>query len=403
MTPTAGSSATRAWVPMFVAVCLVAINLRMTIAGIGPLIDEITEDQGLSPAALGLLASIPLLTWAIVSPLAHGLSTRLGLDASVSWSLAVLMVATVWRSLPGSPVNLWLGTALIGAALAVMNVLLPAAIKRDFGARVPLVMGVYSALIGGASAIGAAMVAPIAHFEPVPGEPLGWRWALLATGATIPIALVVWLWATRRYGSREEARRRAPHLGRRVWRDPVAWIVAVYMGAQSWGFYIYATWLAPIDISRGTDPVTAGFNVTVFHLCGVLGSLLAPFASRGDMRRLVPLITPLMGIAGAIGVVFAPGWLLLWFVLCGLSCGAGLSIALTFVAQRSPSADVASAVSGMSQSFGYLIAAIGPVAFGWLHDVSGGWGLPLVAILFGSSLQFAAGIALRRERMVRAA
>lgn len=391
----------RTWVPLFIAVCLVAINMRMTITGIGPLLGEIAEDQGVSATTLGLLASIPLLTWAIVSPLAQGLAARIGIDASVSWALVVLMVATAWRSLPGSPVNLWLGTALIGAALAITNVLLPAAIKRDFGRRVPLVMGVYSALLGGAAAIGAGIVAPISHLGSASGDPLGWRWALLATGATIPIALAVWIWAMRRRSSGPRAPRGpGAGLGRRVWLDPVAWFIALYMGCQSWSFYIYATWLAPVDVSFGTDPVAAGFNLTIFHLSAVVGSLIAPFASRGEMQRLLPLVAPLMSIVGATGFVFVPSLTLFWFVICGLSCGLGLSIALTFVAQRSSSAEVASAVSGMSQSFGYLIASAGPIAFGWLHELTGGWKLALVTLLLGGAVAMFSGIVLARGRMV---
>lgn len=419
-TPTAGQ--TRPWLPLFIAVCLVAINMRMTISGVGPLLDEIAADQGVSPTVLGLLASVPLLAWAAVSPLAHGLAARIGLDPAVSWSLVVLMIATAWRSVPGTPVNLWLGTALIGAALAVTNVLMPAAIKRDFGGRVPLVMGVYSALIGLSGALGAGIVGPVAHFEREDGSALGWHWALLATGVTIPVALIAWAWTTRRSSASGAAentavdaaaagvpdRPAAPAApaqeergaGRRVWRDPVAWQIALYMGAQSWCFYIYATWLAPIDLSRGTDGVTASLNMMFFHSCGIVGSLVSPLISRGAMRRLLPLIVPLVSLVGVVGVVFAPGALPLWLILCGLSSGAGLSIALTFIAQRSAGAATAGAVSGMSQSFGYFIAGAGPILFGWLHGISGAWALPLLAVLTGVLLQFGAGIALLRERLV---
>lgn len=417
-----GQRASQSWLPLFIAVCLVAVNMRMTISGLGPLLDDIAADEGVSPAVLGLLASLPLLTWAAVSPLAHSLAARIGLDAAVSWSLVLLLAATGWRSFPGTPLNLWLGTALIGAALAITNVLLPASIKRDFGTRIPLVMGVYSALIGVSGALGAAMVAPIAHHAIPDGEPLGWRWALLATGATVPVALLAWVWATRRKSARAEsvngtsALQRsaeeisgeksdahspdARNLGGRVWRDPVAWQIAFYMGSQSWCFYIYATWFAPIEISRGTDPVIAGLGVTLFHSFGILGSLISPLISRGAMRRLLPMLVPTISLIGASGMIFLPGMLPLWLVLCGLASGAGLSIALTFIAQRSSSSSIAGAVSGMAQSIGYLIAAAGPVLFGLLHDLSGAWGLPLIAVFIGASLQFGAGFVLLRERMV---
>lgn len=374
--------------------------MRMTITGVGPLLDDIAIDQGVSPTALGLLVSIPLLAWAVVSPFAQGIAARIGLDATVSWALLVLTIATVVRSLPGTPVNLWFGTALIGAALAITNVLIPAAVKRDFGNRVPLVMGVYSGLLGAAAAVGAGIVAPIAYADSPSGELLGWRWALLATGATVPLALIVWMWATKRYRSREVPAPTRPGVGRRVWRDPVAWIIACYMGSQSSNFYVYTAWLAPIDLSHGTDTVTAGMHVMVFHTCTMAGSLIFPFASRGPLQRLLPLLTPTLGFAGALGIVFAPGLLLLWFVVCGLACGLSLPIALTYVAQRSSSIEVAAALSGMSQSFGYFLAALGPVLFGWLHGLTGGWGLPLITVAAACAVQFVTGAMLRRGQMV---
>jgi len=393
----------RGWVPLFVAVCLVAVNMRMTITGVGPLLDEIAADQGVNPAALGALASVPLLVWAVISPLAQAIAERIGLDATVSWSLVLLSAASVWRSIPGA-MNLWIGTALIGAALAITNVLIPAAIKRDFGRRVPLVMGVYSALIGASGALGAAIVAPVAHHETASG-PLGWRWALVATAATVPVALVLWAIVTRRRGSASSAhlagtvRRRGSSATWRVWRDPVAWCIACYMGSQSWVFYIFATWLSPIDVSHGADLVTAGFHVTLFHIFGILGSLLAPVLSRGALTRLLPPLVPVASVAAAAGIVFLPGLLIAWYVLGGLACGLGLSLALTVIAQRSADAATAGAVSGMAQSFGYLLAAVGPILFGWLYEASGSWNLPLLAFVIGGALQLAAGVALLRERM----
>ena len=86
-------------------------------------------------------------------------------------------------------------------------------------------------------------------------------------------------------------------------------------------------------------------------------------------------------------------------MLLGFTSGASLSIALTFIALRSPDTQAAGAVSGMSQSFGYLMAGLGPILFGWFHALSGGWALPLLVPLFGAAVQFIAGVALLRGRM----
>lgn len=279
---------------MFVAVCLVAVNMRMTITGVGPLLEEIAEHEGVSPAALGGLASVPLIAWGIVSPLAHALSLRLGIERAVGWSLIALGLGTIWRSLPGSSLNLWLGTALIGAALAVGNVLLPAVIGRDFGSRIPLVMGVYTALLGGLGAVSAGVVVPISQAVAGDGGE-GWRIALLSTGALIPPALAVWILASRPPRTADAT---APHpatgpvplpaaagpdqrTARRIWRDPVAWIVALYMGLQSMVFYMIATWLAAIETSSGRSAVDAGIDVMLYQIVAIGGSLLLPLLYRG--------------------------------------------------------------------------------------------------------------------------
>lgn len=415
----------------FIAVFLVALNMRMTISGVGPLLNDIAESRGVSAATLGLLASIPLLTWALVSPLAHGLSERLGMDRTITFSLLVLAAGTIWRSLPFAPANLWLGTVLIGAALAVANVLMPAIIKRDFGRRTPAVMGVYSAALGGAAAVGTAIAIPVARAE-VGGTPLGWEAGLLASGVAIPVALVAWLLVTGRGSARaatsgsattESATTAAqaapaapartaaasaaaepvlPGLGRRVWRSRTAWLLACYMGSQSMTFYIFATWIAPIMLSRGASEAVASAGITLFHFSGMLGSLLAPFALRYDRRTLLQVALPIALATGAAGLVLAPAASVVWVVLLGAGSGATLSVSLTLIAQRSPSARTAGAVSGMSQSIGYLIAAFGPVLFGWAFDLTGAWLLPLGVALLGLTAQFTAGWILRDGRMVQA-
>ncbi|MBL3699187.1 MFS transporter [Leucobacter luti] len=392
---------------LFVAVCLVAVNMRMTITGVGPLLEQIAADQSVSPAVLGGLASVPLLTWALVSPLAHGLSMRIGLSRAVTWSLIALMVGTVWRSLPGGPPNLWLGTALIGAALAIGNVLLPAVIRRDFSTRVPLVMGVYTALLGGLGAVSAGLVVPIARIDTGAGE-LGWRVALLTTGALIPIALVVWIAATRTPGGRPVPAPDSvaapaglpPRSGRGIWRDPVAWWVAAYMGLQAALFYMISTWLAPIATTAGRSAVEAGVEVMLYQVVAIGGSLLVPLLYRGNLKKWVPALIPAV-IAGAFaGFVFTPAAPLPWILVGGAASGASLSLSLLFMATKAPDHSSASALSGMAQSVGYLIAAAGPIAFGAAHEATGDWLAPLILLLAVGAAQLIAGIVLGRDRLV---
>lgn len=63
---------------MMLSIILVAFCLRIIITGVGPLLPEITESLGLSGSASGLLTTLPLIAFAVVSPLTGGIGRRLG-------------------------------------------------------------------------------------------------------------------------------------------------------------------------------------------------------------------------------------------------------------------------------------------------------------------------------------
>ncbi|MCC4909410.1 MFS transporter [Microbacterium sp. cx-59] len=386
------------------AVCLIAANMRATITGVGPLLDQIADDQGTTSAALGALASVPLLTWAIVSPATHALSTRFGMSRVVLWAMIALGAGTAWRSWPGASVNLWLGTVLIGVALAVANVLMPAVVKRDFGTRVPLMMAVYTALLGGVGAVASGVVVPIS--QAVGGESDGWRIALASTSALLPIAIALWVWVIARSPHSPPARRTGAQpaattrRGSGIWTDPVAWQVAAYMGLQSSSFYMLVTWLAPFAASHGRSAVAAGFDVMIFQVMGVIGSLAVPLALRGRARRWVPAALPVGGVVAGIGLIVAPDALTLWAACGGLAAGASLNMSLTLMAERARDPATSSALSGMSQSVGYLFAAAGPISFGALHALDPGWTAPLLLLIAVLVAQFAVGVAAGRDRFV---
>ncbi|MBN9611972.1 MAG: MFS transporter, partial [Actinobacteria bacterium] len=249
------------------------------------------------------------------------------------------------------------------------------------------------------------------------GAELGWRIALLATGALILPALAVWIWATR--GGSAQAASPAPgdtatadaaavaaaaatdhRAGRRIWGDRLAWLVSVYMGTQSAAFYMLSAWLAPYSTGMGRSAVLAGIDVMIYQLMGVAGSMLLPLLNRGRMRRWTPALIPAITLLSAIGMLAAPGVLPLWLVTAGLSTGAALTIALTLTATRSRTAQHAAALSGMAQSVGYLIATIGPIAFGWLHGLNGSWLAPFALVWLSLAVQLGSGLIVGKPRFV---
>lgn len=395
-----------------VAVLLIAANLRASIAGVGPLLAQIAEDLGTTEAALGLLAAIPLIAFAVVSPLAHGLSTRIGMSQTVLWSLVALAVGTVWRSLPGSTANLWVGTVLIGASLAIANVLLPAVIRRDFSDRVAGMTSLFTALLAGTGALASGVVVPISHIV-VDGSELGWRWALVWSGSLVTLAIAAWgAHLLTRRGVEDRRRERAPgpaeHVGRAagragMWGDPVAWLVLAYMGFQAMWFYMLITWLAPLALTLGRSEVVAGIDVMLLQISSLIGSLVVPFLLRVPrLARWTPALIPLVGAVGVTGLITSPDFFVGWVIVCGLGSGASLSMTFTLFGLRARSAVAAGRLSGMAQSGGYAIAAVGPVAFGGLLTLTGGWLVPFLLVVATLAAQALVGAFVGRDRHAEA-
>lgn len=128
---------------LIAGILMIATTLRVTFTGAAPLLDTIRLDYGLSTAQTGLLTTLPLLAFALVSPLAAGVARRIGMERSLFVALLLICAGIALRSLPSAAL-LFIGTAVIGCGIALGNVLLPGLIKRDFPGRSPTHRGLFS-------------------------------------------------------------------------------------------------------------------------------------------------------------------------------------------------------------------------------------------------------------------
>ena len=339
---------------LLVAVCLVAANMRPAITGLGPLLDQIGADTGMSVSALGVLAAVPLVAWALFSPLAHDLSRRFGQPRVLMWSLLVLLAGTLVRSIPGPVVSLWIGTAIIGIGIAIINVLMPAVVKRDFPAHVPAVTAAYTALLAGLGAVSSGVVgADLAHLARRRTRRLAVRPPRDRGGAAAVRDRGMVVGAPRRGARSRPAGTPRGRTG--IWADPVAWLVAVYMGLQASMFYMFVTWLAPLSMSIGRTEVVAGIDVMVYQLFSLAGCLLLPLILRGGLERWAPALIPSLAIVGVAGLMVAPGAVLLWASLIGLD-------------RRRDTGDVAHADGAAGARPRRVGGPVGHVAVGRLRD-----------------------------------
>src|ERR687890_1884842 len=362
---------------LVLGILLLAANLRPAITGVAPLIGQIRADTGISNGVAGLLTTLPLLAFGLLSPIAPRLARRFGMERMLLASLLVLAVGILLRS-AGVVAALFLGTAILGAAIAVGNVLLPSLVKREFPERTGLMTSTYTTALAVSAAIAAGASFPIANQASI-----GWRGSLALWAILGFVAAAAWLpqvWYARRANAFPAASQGVSG----PWRSALAWQVTLFMGLQSLGYYVVLTWLPEIlQEEAGLSAARAGWMLALAQGVGIASIFLAPVLAdiRPSQYGVVVGAVALTG-TGALGLlVVADTATALWVVLLGLGQGACFSLALTFFALRTPDPEHAAALSGMAQSVGYLLAAAGPFLFGVLRDATHAWTVPL-ALLF---------------------
>jgi CP family cyanate transporter-like MFS transporter len=185
-----------------------------------------------------------------------------------------------------------------------------------------------------------------------------------------------------------------------VHRQALGWQVAAFMGLQSMYYYATLSWLPTLFRSRGVSAGGAGDLLALMNLGNAVTAMLVPvLAHRARDQRLLIAATALASAGGLSGTLFAPvGGAAAWTLLLGLGQGAALALAIFFTMARAPDPVTAASLSGFAQSAGYLIAAAGPLAVGFLHAATGGWTAPVLALLAVAALEFWAGWLAARSR-----
>lgn len=362
------------------AIIMSALTLRIAVTAFTPLADRIGTDIGYGTAAVGVFGMIPTAMFAAAGLLTPILSRRLGLETTALVAMGMTAAGSAIRAVVPDTWELLVFSALALTGMGIGNVVIPPLVKRYFSDRLALLSSVYIVMVQLGTVVPALVAVPIAQAH-------GWRislglWAILPLIAMLPWLGVLRIRRDHARADSTEMPADAVESTGRVWKSSLAWGMALMFGMTSLITYSMFTWMPKIFSDAGASASFGGSMVGIFALIGLVAALSAPIVV-GRMANPFPVVIACAGFffAGFAGLLIAPmAAPLVWVLLLGLGPST-FPMALTLINLRTRTSAGSAALSGFTQGVGYAVACLGPVLFGALHSMTGGWLAPFALLV----------------------
>lgn len=398
-----------AMLPWIVAgIVVLALNLRTPIIAPTAVLGDIRADTGLSAAGAGLLTGLPVLLFALATPLASKTIRRLGAETTVLMCLSGVLVGTVLRSV-GPTWLILFGTGIIGLAITLGNIVVPVIIRREVPwNQVGMVTGLYSAMMNVGSMVTLIGTGPLAAL-------VGWRWAIGLWAVLALLGLGYWMILIRTRIRRTpvdgaagdtagaEAGAPTPAEAKRPWREVspefrrIVVLLVITFSGQSIAYYTTTTWLPSIlaDTAR-LDPALAGGTASLFQVSAIVGAFGVPLLAARSRPWVPVAIVAALWLSLPLGMLTAPDAYVVWAVTGGIAQGGGFTAILSIIARTAGSDRETASGSARVQGGGYLAATVAPPFAGWLATVTHGWVVPQLLVLAATLSFTVAGLLAAR-------
>ncbi|HGP9154536.1 TPA: CynX/NimT family MFS transporter [Streptococcus pneumoniae] len=356
-------------------IILIGVSLRTPFTVLPIILGNISQGLEVEVSSLGVLTSLPLLMFTLFSPFSTRLAQKIGLEHLFTYSLFFLTIGSLIR-LINLPL-LYLGTLMVGASVAVINVLLPSLIQANQPKKIGFLTTLYVTSMGIATALASYLAVPITQAS-------SWKGLILLLTLLCLATFLVWL-PNHRYNHRL-----APQTNQKsqikVMRNKQVWAIIIFSGFQSLIFYTVMTWLPTMSIHAGLSSHEAGLLTSILSLISIPFSMTIPSLTTSLSTRNRQLMLTLVSLAGVVGIsmLFFPinnfiYWLAI-HLLIGTATSALFPYLMVNFSLKTSAPEKTAQLSGLSQTGGYILAAFGPTLFGYSFDLFHSW-VPSVAAL----------------------
>ena len=357
-------------------IVLIGTVLRSPFTALPTILGDIAQGLGVEVSSLGILTSLPLLMFALFSAFASRLAQKIGLEHLFTYCLLLLTIGSVIRifSLP----LLYLGTLIVGASIAIFNVLLPSMIQANQPQKISLLTTLYITSMGISTAIASYLSVPIIQAS-------SWKGLSLVLSLLCLVTLLVWL-PNHRHNHYLEGQQEKKSK-ENILKSKSVWAIIVFGGLQSLLFYTSMTWLPTMAISAGLSNSNAALLASIFSLISIPFSMTIPSLTTrlsDGHRRIMLAIISFSGMTGIAMLLYPANNFLYWLVvhlLIGTACSALFPYLMVCFSLKTSSPEKTAQLSGLTQTGGYILAAFGPALFGYSFELFQSWIPAVLALL----------------------
>lgn len=369
---------------VLLAIAIAALNLRIAVTAVSPLLTSMAQDLGFSTGIIGLFGTLPLAAFAAVGLLTPPVIRTMGPDATTALSMGLLATGEITRAYAATTWALIALTAVALTGTALANISIPPLITRYFPDRSATLNTVQLVAIHIGGLLAPLVTIPVA-------QSYGWRTAIGICAAPAILATILWgrQWSStgRNFRASVGAETSTPSVtpALRPWRTPRAWALAGLYGLVSSNVFILFTWLPMLLTTSGHSPDLGGKMVALVIAISLVASFTVPtLVHRLKNTFPVTLAGAVSFAAGYAGLaVMADSAPVLWSLLLGTGCML-FPASLTLITTHVSTGAGAAALSGFVQGMGCAIALFGPILFGLAYTTTGTWTLSYISIAGGS-------------------
>ena len=370
---------------IILGVIFLSLILRTPITSVGAIVGPLKSILDINNTVAGFITTIPLIAFAIFSPMVAKLSNKAGLEKTLLLAALIISIGLGLRFYINTYV-FFITTFIIGVGITIGNVLLPGLVKKYYPKKLGLMTGFYAVVMNVGAAVAAGISYPILSSN-IGGEKFSTG---LAVNIWIIIAVInIFVYTAMSKNSSVSEVKDEHEKVHGYFKYSKMWTIMLSMGLQSALFYCSVSWFAEIMISKDFSPETAGLLLSISQFAQFPSTFIVPIlADKVHNKLIIPVIITIGYLVSLVGMLYTSGnfvLMLTFIIIFALAGGGSFSYVMYLFSVKSRNESEAADISGLAQSGGYLLAAVFPPLLGYIRDISD-WNKALYVLILTAAV-----------------